>query len=49
MASKEQVESLGGKGIATVEGAENLETEEDMLKKRQRILKKSKSNFYQKH
>ncbi len=31
MASKEQVESLGGKFL-TVEGSENLETEEDMRK-----------------
>ena len=38
MASKEQVESLGGKFL-TVEGSENLETEEDMQKKHQTILK----------
>ena len=38
-ASKEQVESLGGK--LTVEGAENLETEGDTLKKPQMISKKT--------
>ena len=39
MASKEQVESLGGKFLM-VEGAENLETEGDMQKRHQKILKK---------
>ena len=39
MASKEQVESLGGKFLV-VEGSENLETSEDMQKKLQKILKK---------
>ena len=42
MASKEQVESLGGKFL-TVEGSENLETEEDMPKKHQMILKNKKN------
>ena len=41
MASKEQVESLGGKFL-TVEGAENLETSEVMQKKHLMILKKNK-------
>ena len=41
MASKEQVESLGGKFL-TVEGAENLEMKEDMQKKRQMTLKRNK-------
>ena len=41
MASKEQVESLGGKFL-TVEGSENLETEGVMQKKQQRILKKTR-------
>ena len=41
MASKEQVESLGGKFL-TVEGAENLETEGGMQKKPQMILKNKK-------
>ena len=45
MASKEQVESLGGKFL-TVEGSENLETEEAMQKKLQMILNKNKKNFY---
>ena len=39
IASKEQVESLGGKFL-TVEGSENLETEGGYYKKHQRILKK---------
>ena len=39
MASKEQVESLGGKFLI-VKGAENLETEEVMQKRLQMILKK---------
>ena len=43
MASKEQVESLGGKFL-TVEGSENLETEVDMQKKLQMILKRNKKN-----
>ena len=42
-ASKEQVESLGGKFL-TVQGSENLETEEGTLKKLQRILKKNKKS-----
>ena len=41
IASKEQVESLGGKFL-TVEGSENLETEVDMQKKLQMILKKTR-------
>ena len=44
MASKEQVESLGGKFL-TVEGSENLETEGATQKKLQRILKKNKKNY----
>ena len=44
MASKEQVESLGGKFL-TVEGAENLETKADMLKKLQKILKRNRKNY----
>ena len=44
IASKEQVESLGGKFLL-VEGAENLETEEDMQKKHLMILKKNKRNY----
>ena len=44
LASKEQVESLGGKFL-TIEGSENLETELDMQKKLQMILKKNKKNF----
>ena len=44
MASKEQVESLGGKFL-TIEGSENLETEEVMQKKLQMILKKNKKNY----
>ena len=47
MASKEQVESLGGKFL-TVEGSENLETEGDMQKKPLTISKKNKKNFCQK-
>ena len=46
MASKEQVESLGGKFL-TVEGAENLETEEDMQKKPLMILKRNKKIYFQ--
>ena len=41
IASKEQVESLGGKFL-TVESSENLETEEDMQKRLQKILKNKK-------
>ena len=41
LASKEQVESLGGKFL-TVEGSENLETEEVTLKKLLKISKKNK-------
>ena len=44
MASKEQVESLGGKFL-TVEGSENMETEEVMQKKLQMNLNKNKKNF----
>ena len=44
LASKEQVESLGGKFL-TVEGAENLETQEDMLKKLRKSLKRNKKIF----
>ena len=44
MASKEQVESLGGKFL-TVEGSDNLETEVVMLKKLVMILKKNKKNY----
>ena len=44
MASKEQVESLGGKFLM-VEGSENLETEEVTQKRLQMILK-NKKNFY---
>ena len=44
MASKEQVESLGGKFL-TVEGSENLETEGGMQKKLQKILKKNKKIY----
>ena len=47
MASKEQVESLGGKFL-TVEGSENLETEGGYAKKRQMNLK-NKKNYFQKH
>ena len=43
-ASKEQVESLGGKFL-TVEGSENLKLREDMQRKLLRILKKSKKNY----
>ena len=55
MASKEQVESLGGKFL-TVEGAENLETEggyakeasEDFKKKQEELLKKKCLKIYNK-
>ena len=42
LASKEQVESLGGKFL-TVEGAENLETKVGMQKRLQKISKNKKS------
>ena len=42
MASKEQVESLGGKFL-TVEGSENLETE---VVQKSEDLGKNKKNFY---
>ena len=45
MASKEQVESLGGKFL-TVEGSENLETGGVMQKRLQMILNKNKKSFY---
>ena len=44
IASKEQVESLGGKFL-TVEGAENLETEGGYAKEASEILKKNKKNY----
>ena len=44
MASKEQVESLGGKFL-TVDGAENLETEVVMLK-RLLMTSKNKRNYF---
>ena len=44
MASKEQVESLGGKFL-TVEGSENLKQKVDMQRKLQKILKKNKKNY----
>ena len=44
MASKEQVESLGGKFL-TVEGLKILKQKEDMQKKLQKILKKNKKNL----
>ena len=47
MASKEQVESLGGKFL-TVEGAENLETEGAVMPKKPLMILKNKKNFYQK-
>ena len=45
MASKEQVESLGGKFL-TVEGSENLETEGGYAKELRKILKRSKKICY---
>ena len=48
MASKEQVESLGGKFL-TVEGSENLETEGGYAKEASDDFKKNKKNFYPKH
>ena len=44
MASKEQVESLGGKFL-TVEGAENLRLKEVMQKKLQEDFKKTRRAF----
>ena len=44
MASKEQVESLGGKFL-TVEGSENLETEGGYAKETSDDFKKNKKNF----
>ena len=44
MASKEQVESLGGKFLM-VEGSENLETEEDMQKKLHRGFQKKQEDL----
>ena len=44
MASKEQVESLGGKFL-TVEGSENLETEGGYAKEASDELKKNKRNY----
>jgi NAD(P) transhydrogenase subunit alpha len=48
MASKEQVESLGGKFL-TVEGAENLETEGGYAKEASEDFKKKQEEFYLKH
>ena len=48
LASKEQVESLGGKFLV-VEGAENLETEGVMPRKLLKNLRKNRKNFLQKH
>ena len=48
MASKEQVESLGGKFL-TVEGAENLETEGGYAKETSDNFKRNKKNCYQRH
>ena len=45
MASKEQVESLGGKFL-TVEGSENLETEGGYAKETSDDFKKNKKNYY---
>jgi NAD(P) transhydrogenase subunit alpha len=45
MASKEQVESLGGKFL-TVEGLKILKQKEVMQKKHQKILKKNKKIYY---
>ena len=45
MASKEQVESLGGKFL-TVEGAENLETESGYAKETSDDFKKNKRNYF---
>ena len=41
LASKEQVESLGGKFL-TIEDLKNLETEGGYAKKQQKILKKTR-------
>ena len=48
MASKEQVESLGGKFL-TVEGSENLETEGGYAKEVSDEFKRNKKNCFQKH
>ena len=48
MASKEQVESLGGKFL-TVEGSENLETEGGYAKEASDEFKRNKKNYFQKH
>ena len=49
MASKEQVESLGGKFL-TIEGSENLETEGGYAKEASDEFKKrSKKNYFLKH
>ena len=45
MASKEQVESLGGKFLI-VEGAENLETEGGYAKEASDDFKKNKRNYF---
>ena len=45
MASKEQVESLGGKFL-TVEGSENLETEGGYAKKKPLMTLKKQRNYY---
>ena len=47
MASKEQVESLGGKFLI-VEGAENLETEGGYAKEASDDFKKNKRNCFMK-
>ena len=44
IASKEQVESLGGKFL-TVEGTENQKLKEDMLKKQQKNTKKNRKIY----
>ena len=48
MASKEQVESLGGKFL-TVENTENLETEGGYAKEASDDFKKDRNNCYQRH
>ena len=48
MASKEQVESLGGKFL-TVENTENLETEGGYAKEASDDFKKDRKNCYQRH
>ena len=47
LASKEQVESLGGKFLI-VEGSENLETEYGYAKEVMKVLKKNKSSCLKK-